>query len=378
MMPKPTRSIATVDQIVPNPAGSGARAVPPGPPGVAESDRGVGRRTLASESEPAPSRQITSDDEPVPESVRFGVRPGGPWCRWRCPRRRSPWPRSRRGARRRGASPSRRELRRAGRPTRRPQGRSTPRRLPSCSTSPTASAISRTAPASAAARSRSPASLALLASVTVENSRPIGGGRVEVVVHAARNASSTVGVGIGRRQLGLDHVRANVSRRSSAADGVVGGVLVDVDRRAVVRPQHEQPVGPGVGRLDEVEQVREVVERLRHLLAVDLDEAVVHPVRANVLPSGDGLGPLVLVVREREVLAAAVEVEAVARAGRATSRRTRCASRADPGPTASPTTARRAWPSSTARSRSGDRFSSLASTRAPARSESIDWRASRP
>ena len=76
--------------------------------------------------------------------------------------------------------------------------------------------------------------------------------------------------------------------------------------------QHEQPVGPRVGRRGEVEQVRVVAQRLRHLLAADLDEAVVDPVPGEVLAEGLGLGPLVLVVGEGEVLAAAVDVEALA------------------------------------------------------------------
>ncbi len=94
--------------------------------------------------------------------------------------------------------------------------------------------------------------------------------------------------------------------------GAIGRVLADLERRAVVRLQHEQPIGARVDVLDEVEEVREVAERLRHLLAAHLDPAVVDPVRRELTTERDGLRALVLVVREREVAAAAMEVEPLA------------------------------------------------------------------
>ena len=80
-----------------------------------------------------------------------------------------------------------------------------------------------------------------------------------------------------------------------------------------MRLQQHQPERARVVLLDEVEQVLEVAERLGHLLAraVD-DEGVVHPVLGEALAEGDGLGPLVLVVRELQVEPAAVQVEALA------------------------------------------------------------------
>ena len=78
--------------------------------------------------------------------------------------------------------------------------------------------------------------------------------------------------------------------------------------------EEQQAEGPAVERVL-VEQVLdgpEVVERLRHLLAVDVEHRVVHPVAGEVAARGDRLGPFVRVVREHEVVAAAVEVEAVA------------------------------------------------------------------
>ena len=76
--------------------------------------------------------------------------------------------------------------------------------------------------------------------------------------------------------------------------------------------EHQQPVGAGVVRDEEVGQRGEVAERLRHLRALDLHPAVVHPVLREDLAVGDRLRPLVLVVREHQVLPAAVQVEPLA------------------------------------------------------------------
>jgi len=57
-------------------------------------------------------------------------------------------------------------------------------------------------------------------------------------------------------------------------------------------------------------QRKEVAERLRHLLFVDVDEAVVHPQVDELIPArGTGLRDLVLVMRELQIHAAAVDIE---------------------------------------------------------------------
>ena len=57
----------------------------------------------------------------------------------------------------------------------------------------------------------------------------------------------------------------------------------------------------------------EVAERLAHLLVVDVDKAVVQPVVDEFAAVGGlGLRDLVLVVREGEVAAAAVDVDRLA------------------------------------------------------------------
>src|SRR5690606_18396345 len=61
---------------------------------------------------------------------------------------------------------------------------------------------------------------------------------------------------------------------------------------------------------EHVAYAKEVAERLRHLLVIDVHESVVHPhLRERVVGCSAGLGNLVLVMRELEVHSAAVNVE---------------------------------------------------------------------
>ena len=56
----------------------------------------------------------------------------------------------------------------------------------------------------------------------------------------------------------------------------------------------------------------EVVQRLRHLLLVDVDETVMQPVSGELIPRGCfGLGYFVLVVREDQILATTVDIECI-------------------------------------------------------------------
>ena len=77
--------------------------------------------------------------------------------------------------------------------------------------------------------------------------------------------------------------------------------------------EDQEAVSAAVGALEEVGKSLEVPDRLRHLLAADLDEAVVDPTASEAMTSTQRLRPLVLVVGEGEVLAAAVQVEVVAK-----------------------------------------------------------------
>ena len=123
-----------------------------------------------------------------------------------------------------------------------------------------------------------------------------------------------------------------------------------------------------------------VAERLAHLLALDRHPGVVEPVAREAEAGGVRLGLLVLVVREAQVDAAAVDVEGVAEVACAPSPSTRGASRDGRRRRAWPTTR---WPArppcgpSTARSRG--RPSCRAGRRPPRRSMSSgDWWLSAP
>src|SRR3954451_6387341 len=91
--------------------------------------------------------------------------------------------------------------------------------------------------------------------------------------------------------------------------GLAQGVLAVLDHRAVVRgaevvAQHDRPP-----LLDHLGDEDRVAQRLGHLVAGHGDPGVVHPVLREVVAEGLGLGDLVLVVREDQVEAAAVDVE---------------------------------------------------------------------
>ncbi len=102
----------------------------------------------------------------------------------------------------------------------------------------------------------------------------------------------------------------------SAADaleralGAVEALEGEVERRAVVGLQHQQAHGVGRVLVEHLLERVEVAQALAHLLAVDEQHARVHPhVGERLVPAADGLRVLVLVVRELQVLAAAVDVD---------------------------------------------------------------------
>ena len=157
-------------------------------------------------------------------------------------------------------------------------------------------------------------------------------GRVEVVGHGRER------VGVGRVEVGREAIVAGsvgLGAEAGRLDGVavalevLGGVgerlagqveglrVVARDERQPERERVERrgPVLPaavlGGGR--QVADGQEVALRLGHLLALDLEEAGVHPVAREGL-AGEclGLRDLALVVREAEVLAAAVQVDGLA------------------------------------------------------------------
>ena len=92
--------------------------------------------------------------------------------------------------------------------------------------------------------------------------------------------------------------------------GLAQVVVGVVDGAAVVAAEHERAQHLGPQAWQHLAHGEEVAERLRHLLGVDVDEAVVHPgVHERAAAGGAALGDLVLVVRELQVESAAVDVE---------------------------------------------------------------------
>ena len=106
--------------------------------------------------------------------------------------------------------------------------------------------------------------------------------------------------GLQRRVQTLERVARVVQMRIAVVQGA-----------AVVRAQDEEAHGLRVVLLQDLADGEEVAQGLGHLLVVHAHEAVVHPVARQSLAGGAfALGDLVLVVRELQIGAAAVDVEA--------------------------------------------------------------------
>ena len=76
--------------------------------------------------------------------------------------------------------------------------------------------------------------------------------------------------------------------------------------------QHES-VSPRVVVLEQIEKIGHVAKALRHLLALGVDhESVMHPVARELTAEGHGLRAFVLVMRELQIHAAAMQIETFA------------------------------------------------------------------
>ena len=92
--------------------------------------------------------------------------------------------------------------------------------------------------------------------------------------------------------------------------GTLQALPGEVERRAIARLQHQQTQGGSGVLLEHLGQRKEVSEGLGHLLAVNQQHTRVHPgVGETLVPGTGGLGALVLVMREGQVGAAAVNVD---------------------------------------------------------------------
>ena len=132
-------------------------------------------------------------------------------------------------------------------------------------------------------------------------------GRAEVVVHRVRE----------RLRRGATDRRPRAAKRplEEALDPAEPGrrlverLEAELDVRAVVGGDDVEPQLDPADPLEHGGDQQGVAERLAHLLAGGGDPGVVHPVRRERVPGRAGLGLLVLVVREAQVDAAAVDVE---------------------------------------------------------------------
>src|SRR3954471_18608789 len=86
-------------------------------------------------------------------------------------------------------------------------------------------------------------------------------------------------------------------------------LLGKVHRLAPVRAEKEQQERLASPRVDRVAQRDDVADRLRHLLAGELEHPVVHPEPCKLVAERTRLRELVLVVREDKVEPAAVDLE---------------------------------------------------------------------
>ena len=155
-------------------------------------------------------------------------------------------------------------------------------------------------------------------------------GRVQVVVHRVvellRQSRNILDVDAGLALhllavLEAAQVLQSVHESGQAFLSGLQGFVAEIDGRAIVGLQDEEADGHGrVGLAEqrmvareELRQRDEVVVGLAHLLAVDGNHVVVHPVVHHLAAlAGYGLRYLALVVREDEVHAAAVDVEVFA------------------------------------------------------------------
>ena len=130
---------------------------------------------------------------------------------------------------------------------------------------------------------------------------------------AARNAATTsrVALGVEASMPAARARRRSASRRSTAALAAEQLRVTELHGAPVVRLERGQSERARAVRVEGVVQRREVPERLRHLLATDLDHAGVDPMASERVPGRLRLCPLVLVVREHEVVARPVQVESL-------------------------------------------------------------------
>ena len=142
---------------------------------------------------------------------------------------------------------------------------------------------------------------------------------VEVIVHGV-DEGLFGGVPLGRQgqkqtsgTSPLAEWRSRPKGGFDALEGFFRGVLrliVEDERRAIGTGQDEHPHHIRIALREEVLDADHVAQRLGHLLAAKLQHAVVNPVAGKLFARvGFGLRDLVFVMREDQVVAAAVDID---------------------------------------------------------------------
>ena len=140
-----------------------------------------------------------------------------------------------------------------------------------------------------------------------------GGGQLVEVGERPRRVEIIVKGGSDRRQARPIIVRTRPAPPLDPGHGIIEVPVVPLPVEPVVMRQQRGAHGGGVCPLEQVVDEDEVAERLRHLGAVQADEADVEPV-PDEGPTRHrlALGGLALVVREDEIPSPAVDVEGLA------------------------------------------------------------------
>ena len=108
-------------------------------------------------------------------------------------------------------------------------------------------------------------------------------------------------------------IQAAVGDPLHAAQRLLHGVIAEVKGRPVMPGEHEVTNRLRLDPFQHFVNRNAVAKRFGHLLIVDIDESVVHPIaRQRLAAERFGLGALALVMGELQIVAASVNIQRVA------------------------------------------------------------------
>jgi hypothetical protein len=107
--------------------------------------------------------------------------------------------------------------------------------------------------------------------------------------------------------------------------GLLEQIRREIQRRTVVRGQQREAQHLAAVAAQQLADRAHVAQGLGHLLAIHVEEGVVHPVAHELVAVGTAaLGQFVLVVRKNQVAAAAVDIDGRPRCARIIAEHSRC------------------------------------------------------